>query len=203
MLSSYSTGWSGAEVGPGGEHLCIRRWAAKFQRHALGVAVFDSHAVAVGGKLELGLVNVVLRKSAEQLGDFFLQLFFFVLDEGDDVAKDVKRRDARVARAGNRLHGGDENAFDAEGMFDGRESEGKTDGAAVGVGNDVAAGLPAPGLLFDQGQVVGVDLGNNEGNVGGHAEGGGVRDHGASGGCEFGLEFVRNGRVKRGEDDAR
>ncbi len=57
--------------------------------------------------------------------------------------------------------------------------------------------------MLDEGEVVGVDLGNDEGDVGGHAEGGGVGDDGAAGGGEEGLELAGDGGVDGGEDDAR
>ena len=50
--------------------------------------------------------------------------------------------------------------------------------------------------------MAGVDLGDDEGDVGGHAEGGGVGDDGASGGGESGLELVGDRCVEGGEDDA-
>ena len=45
-----------------------------------------------------------VREAAEDLLRFLLHLFFFAADKGNDVAKDVHRRDARITRAGNSLH---------------------------------------------------------------------------------------------------
>ena len=50
--------------------------------------------------------------------------------------------------------------------------------------------------------MVGVDLGDDQGDVRGHAEGGGVGDDGAAGGGEEGLELAGDGGVDGGEDDA-
>ena len=93
--------------------------------------------------------------------------------------------------------------LDAEALVDGREREDEADDGAVGVGDDVAAGLVAPGLVLDEVEVVGVDLGDDEGNVGGHAEGAGVRDDGAAGGGELWLELAGDVGVEGGEDDLR
>jgi len=50
--------------------------------------------------------------------------------------------------------------------------------------------------------VVGVDLGDDERDVGSHAEGGGVGDDGAASGGEAGLEVAGDGSVNGGKNDA-
>ena len=72
---------------------------------------------------------------------------------------------------------------------------------AIRVGYDVAARLAPPGLLFYQLKVLCIHFRNDQGNVGGHAEGAGIGDHGATGGGERGLLFAGKFRVDRGEDD--
>ena len=79
----------------------------------------------------------------------------------------------------------------------------QADRRAVGIGDHVAARLLAPGLLFDQVQVVGVDLGNDQRHVGVHAEGARVGDHGASGRGKLRLHLAGDVGVERGEDDLR
>jgi len=64
-----------------------------------------------------GLKPVVV-EAAEELGYFFLELLFFVLDVGDDVAEDVERSYSGVAGAGDGLHGGDEELVDAKAGFE-------------------------------------------------------------------------------------
>ena len=68
---------------------------------------------------------VVAGEGAEELAALlFLELFFFALDKGDDVAEDVERGDAGVAGAADRLHRGDEEAFYAEmRLIEGRERQ--------------------------------------------------------------------------------
>ena len=196
----------GVEAGPGFENLVVGGGGAELDGDALGVAVFYGDAVAVGGEAGVEGVDAAAGESAKKLDNFFLELFFFVLDEGDDVAEDVEGGDAGVACAGDGLEGGDEEAFDAEAGLERGEGEDEADGAAVGVGDDVAAGLvfffAVPGLVVDEGEVVGVDLGHDEGDVGGHAEGGGVGDDGASGGGEAWFEVAGDVGVEGGEDDS-
>ena len=81
------------------------------------------------------------------------------------------------------------------------EGQHRTHDGAVGVGDDVAARLLAPGLLLDQMEVIGVDLWQDQRHVGRHAEGAGVGDDGAAGGGELGFEFAGEGCIDRREDD--
>ncbi len=108
------------ELCPGGEDLFAGGGLAELDADALGVAVDDGDAVAVRADLGVEQAGTLLCRltAAEQLADFFLQLFFFVLDERDDVAEDVERSDAGIARAGDGLHGGDEELLDAEALFE-------------------------------------------------------------------------------------
>ncbi len=63
--------------------------------------------------------------------------------------------DAGIAGAADSLHGGDEEALDAEASCERLERQHQADGGAVGIGDDVAAGLLAPALLLDQREMVG------------------------------------------------
>ncbi len=132
-----------AELCPGGEHLLVGGGAAELDADALGVTVVNRDAIAVRAERGIEHVDVIPLECAEQLAYFFLQLLFFVLDERDDVAEDVERGDAGIACAGDGLHGADEELLDAELLVQRLEGEHEADGAAVGVGDDVAAGLPA------------------------------------------------------------
>ena len=107
-VRAAASGWKSAQAA----RICFARrgFGAELERDALGVAVFDGDAVAVRGELEGGGVDVGGGQGAEELAAFFLQLFFFVFDEGDDVAEDVERRHAGVAGAADGLHGRDEDA---------------------------------------------------------------------------------------------
>ena len=83
------------EAGPGFEHLLVGGRLPQLDRDALGVAVDYGDAVAVGTEGEAGGRDARgIGECAKELSDFFLQLLFFVLDEGDDVAEDVERGDA-------------------------------------------------------------------------------------------------------------
>ncbi len=51
--------------------------------------------------------------------------------------------------------------------------------------------------------MIGVHLRHHEGNVGGHAEGAGVRDDGAARGGKLRFKLVRHRSIERGEENAR
>jgi hypothetical protein len=107
----------GLEVAPGFEDLGVGGGLAEFDADAFGVAVDYGYAVAVRGEREGCGLEAGGGGCAEELGDLFLELLFFVLDVGDDVAEDVERGYAGVACAADSLHGGDEEFFDAEAGF--------------------------------------------------------------------------------------
>ena len=64
-------------------------------------------------------------------------------------------------------------------------------------------GLLAPGLRFDQRDVIAVDLGNDQRHVGLHAQGAGIGNDGASGVGELGLQFAGDPGIERGENNFR
>ena len=138
---------------------------------------------------------------AEQLEGLGFHFFFFAADEGDDVVEDVHGGDAGVASAADGLHGGDKDLLDAEALLDRLKRHDQADGGAIGIGDHVAAGGLARGLLLDEVQMIRVDLGNDQGDIGRHAEGAGIGKHGASGVGEPGLHFAGEGGVDGGEDN--
>ena len=68
----------------------MRGGLAELDADALGVAVDYGDAVAVRGEGERRGMEAGGGGGAEELGYFFLELLFFVLDVGDDVAEDVE-----------------------------------------------------------------------------------------------------------------
>jgi len=108
----------GLEFCPGGEDFGVGGGGAEFDADALGMAVDDGDAVAVRGEGEGGGIEAGGGGGAEELGYFFLELLFFVLDVGDDVAEDVERSYSGVAGSGDGLHGGDEELVDAKAGFE-------------------------------------------------------------------------------------
>ena len=80
---------------------------------------------------EVGRRNLSALELAEELAGLFFHLLFFILDEGHDVAEDVQRSDARVARAADGLHGGDEDRLDAKSLVERSEREGQAHYAAI------------------------------------------------------------------------
>src|SRR5882724_11841452 len=84
---------------------------------------------------------------AKQLLRFFFHLFFFAADERDDIAENVERRDSRIARTGDGLHGNDKDFFQAEGIGEGFENQNKSRGGAIWIGNHEARAVTAIFLL--------------------------------------------------------
>ncbi len=89
----------GLEVSPGGEDFFVGGGLAELDADALGVAIDYCYAVAVRGESEGRGLEAGVGCGAEELGYFFLELLFFVLDVGDDVAEDVEGGYARIAGA--------------------------------------------------------------------------------------------------------
>jgi hypothetical protein len=112
-----------------------------------------------------------------------LHLVFFAADVGHDVAEDVERRHARVTGAGDRLHGRDDHLRQPE-LAQRRQRRGEHDRGAVGIGHDEAGPALHTLLLGDDGEVVRVDLGDEERHERIHTEVAGVADHDVSGGRE-------------------
>ena len=98
---------------------------------------------------------------------------------------------ARDARAGDRLIGGIDYALDAEGVIEGFERDHRLDGGAIGVGDD--AGIPF--------HVLGVDLGDYEGNVVVHTPLTAVVNHNGARLHEYGGELRRSARACREEGE--
>ena len=56
-------------------------------------------------------LDVIAAEIAQDLLRLLLHLLFFAADERDHVAHDVHGRHARIARAGDRLHGGGDDTW--------------------------------------------------------------------------------------------
>ncbi len=119
------------------------------------------------------------------------------------MPEDIERRHARITSAADGLHGADKDALEAKAIGQRLERQHQADGAAVGVGHDVATGLLAPALRLKQVQVVRVDFGNDQRNICLHAKGARIRDHSATGCGKFRLQFARDVGVERGKNHAR
>lgn len=108
--------------------------AGEAQGDAGGVAVEDGDAVAGGADLEVLLVlegGEVARDVAEDLLGLGLELVLLARDEGDDVVDHVHGGDARVAGAGDGLHGDDGDGVDGaeDGLQSGEGDDEADDGA--------------------------------------------------------------------------
>ena len=113
------------ELGPCGQNVFASGGAAELVAQldgdALGVAVFDGDAIAAGADARGERRDGVALELAQQLERLGFHLLFFAADVGNDVAEDVHRRHAGIARAADGLHGGDKDLLDAEALFDGLE----------------------------------------------------------------------------------
>ncbi len=144
---------------------------SEFDGDALGVSVHDSDAVAVSAHFCRQHLDPAAGVAAKQLAYLFLQLFFFILNEGNDVTQDVERRHARVACAADRLHGADEQAFDAESLFQRLQREHQADGGTVGIGHQISASRAlVRSLCGNQVQVIGIDLRDYQRHIRRHAK---------------------------------
>ena len=191
------------EVGEAVEHLFLGAGLLELDVDGLAVTVEDGDAHRGGGDPERLIVQYLLG-----LLDHLPLLFgIAVVEEDVDVREHVERdwvgellgslpRDAvlevvvsRDARARDRLIGGVDDALDAEGVIERFERHHRLDGGAVGVGDDALVPL----------HVLGIDLGDDEGDVVVHAPlAAVVHDHRARL-DEDGSEFRRSART-RGEE---
>ena len=79
-----------------------------------GVAVFDGDAVALRAHGEGAGDHFRAVQLAEELAGFLFHLFFFVADEGDDIAENIERGHAGISRAAHGLHGHGHHGLEAE-----------------------------------------------------------------------------------------
>ena len=139
---------------------------------------------------------------AKQLLRLFFHLFFFAGDERDDIAENVERRDSRITRTGDGLHGDDKDFFQAEGIRERFENENKSCCRAIGIGNNEARTVTAIFLLNrNRVQMRRVYFWNQKGNVRRHSMVFGVADDGITGACELFLCRTRDGRIERGKNE--
>ena len=111
--------------------------------------------------------------------------------------------DSGISRAADRLHGDRHHRLQREGAMQRGQRQHQANGRAVGVGDDKAARFGAPGLFFDEPDVIGVDFGNHQRNVGLHAQRARIGDDRATGGGELRLQFAGDRGIEGGEDNFR
>src|ERR1043165_1051899 len=144
-----------------------RHVVAHRERDRHQMAVDRRHAVRLRGDAHRRVDEALAVPRAEDLARLDLDLLFLAADVRNDVVEDGQRRDAVPAGAGDGLHGGDVQLLDAPLAFDRRDGEREAHRGAVRVRDDVAAAaLP---LLLDRGDVIGIDLGEEQRDVGAHA----------------------------------
>ncbi len=92
----------------------VRGLGGELHRDGDGVAVDHRDAIAVRADVGGQRLDAIAAEFAQDLLRLLLHLLFFAADEGDHVADDVHRGHAGVAGAGDGLHGGGDDAGDAE-----------------------------------------------------------------------------------------
>src|ERR1019366_3025996 len=120
-----------------------------------------------------------------------------------DVAENVEGRDSGISGAADRLHGYRHHRIQRETAMQRSQGEHESDGRAVGIGDGEASGLAAPGLGFDQLNMIAVDFRNHQRDFGLHAQGARIGDDGAPGGGELRLQFTSDRGIEGGEDNFR
>ena len=182
-------------------HLVRVRRRRQPHRDGLHVAVHDGDAVALRRDHDLGVRHAVRAEGAQQLARLDGHLLLFPTDERHHVAQGVQRRHAGVAGAAQRLHGHHVRGLNPERVVERLERHHQADRRAVGVGDDqsTSSGVP-PRLAIHQGQVVRVDLGDQERHRRVEAVVAGVRDDGVAAPRPVGLDVAGDGRVEAGKD---
>ena len=140
----------GRKFAPGVEDLLSRRPGRQLDADALSMAVFHRHPVAVRTHPGVQRFYPVSAQLAQQFQRLSFEFFFLALDVGDDIAQDVERGDPRITGAADGLHGAHKYALQAKAIGQRLQRQHQPDGAAVGVGHDVAAGLISPALRLQQ-----------------------------------------------------
>ena len=180
--------------------------AREADRDGLGVTVDDGHARALRRDDDVGLGDAGVgltagrgrAKRAEDLARLGRHFLLLAADERHDVAQDVQRGHARVARARECLHRDDVDRLDAEGVVQRPQRDDETDRRAVRVGHDAPG--PAVHLAVQKREVVRVDFGHEQRHVRLHAVVAGVRDDDVAAARGLGLGLAGHGRVEAREE---
>src|ERR1035437_6268176 len=111
-----------------------------FERHrqAHRVSILHRHAIRVRAHDERRRLDGRSYEASEHLLHLALDLRLFIADIGDDVAEDVERGNAGIARAGDRLHRGDEHRLQSEPLVQRRHRHRGDGGGAIRVRDDRA-----------------------------------------------------------------
>jgi hypothetical protein len=170
--------------------------------HTFEVAVKDGHAVAMRAEAEAGIYKTCAVPFAEELLRLGLHLFFFAVDERNDVAVDVHGSDAGITRARNRLQSDDENFLEAEGISERLQDKHETRCGTIRIRDDEAAVIATVfPLQRNRIEMRRVDLGNEQRNVGIHAVVLGVANNGITGSGEVFFGRPGDGRIERGKNE--
>ena len=150
----------------------------------------------------VGEFNGVADETPENFARLGLHLLFFTADVGNDVVQRVERGHAGIARAGKRLHGDDENFFDAERVVERLQRQSETDRRTIGIGDEIAGGESAPLLLpGDEIEMIGIHFRNDERHVFIHAVIAAIADDGIAGAREFFFDWAGHARVESRQDE--
>ena len=169
--------------GPAGLHLVHGGLLVEAHEHGGHVAVGRGDAQALGGDERLlGVHDDAVFNAAPDLHGLLLALFLLTADVGDDVVDHLGPGLEGLAGTGNGLISADEDLVEAEVSPEGGEGRDVALDGAVRLDCDEAAlGAKALFLRGDDGEMLGVYLGDDHRNVRGPAVGAVVGDDGALG----------------------
>ena len=191
-----------AKIFPGRLDLGSRSLAGEPDRDGLGMTVFDGHPIGHRRDHERRRRAGGVACASENFRDFGLDLLRLARDVGNDVSEYVERGDARIARAGDRLHRRDERLLDPEGAVERRERHGEEHRRAICVRDERSGPATMLPLPLEEAERIRVDLRNDERDVVVHAMRRSVREDERAPPGEERLDFAGGVRVERREQGA-
>ena len=167
------------EVSPCLQDLLLGGLVLELYEHSRSVAVGDGHADALGGdEGSLGLDDDTVLNGTPDAQGLLLGLLLLAADVGDHVVDHLGPLLEGLACTGNGLVGGGHHQGGLELHEGGQSGHVGLDGAVGLHGDEAALRAQSGSLCLNDGQMLGVDLGDHHGHVGGPAVGRVVGDHG-------------------------
>ncbi len=187
-----------AEIFDDGSGLLDRCPSTELDRDTDEVSIHHRDSIRLGAHGERRWTEDPSGDRPEEFLRLGFQFFLLAGDQGQGVAEDVEGWDARVSGARDRLQGGDLDRFDAERVGQGFQTQGETDGGAVGVGDD-ATGTEV--LMIEHLEVIGVDLRDQQRHLGVHPKSRRVGNDHQTTPSQQRLDFTGGGGPQRRKSD--
>ena len=129
------------------------------------MAIQYRHAVGLGADDDVCFDPLAVDHAAQQQPCLLFDLFLLAANVGHNVAQDVQRSDAGVARPGDGLHGRGEYFAQAKCLVQGFERHDHARDGTVWAGDEQPRPVPLGALPFDHGDVIGIDLWDEQGDT--------------------------------------